>query len=626
MPKTDIFKENADISNELAYIKTQANLLNKITSYNDCNTFIANPDLYADPWQIVFLAYRDTIFTQGNEYGTNTAEIENIIETINNVNSDLQEYKTNHNGLYNALATLVGLKAVDPLFWNDGDSTGGSTSIVDATYNAAKIINSYGSKLEELENSFDAKNYSLTYDSAYLTLAVSNDGLSYTLGTKDIMSAAQIASEIERLDGAIEDEKTRAEGVESDLASYLVNLVTTKEGQEPQTHSTVADYVTTYVSYAIEAVNTNTAALEGRVSTIASDMVSYHNDIEYLKTAYVVTAYQNQGGTIVPVGPTVNLNDGPLILKQNGKDIVTLNVPIDMVLKEGTLITATADDVAINPSVIAGEKYIKLVLNDNNNQGGTSNPIYIAVKDLVDLYDVEGNNGINLSTDTRTVNGERITYITGSINTEWLNDQINSYVTQDLNAISGVNLTAGDTEGYVTLSYAYLNGTSGSVDVNLSSKFATHEQFEELSDEALKEIIINGQTLTSASYSYTLDGNNINVTYNTKSTALTGTINDAIHKIEEDIQAAQNGGVLSVEAGEGVVVNGTGDGNKKTGHIIVSAYGSTVKSDSLTGTYNYITQNSTIDANLSALDTQAKINADEILAIKEALKWTIIGS
>ena len=113
MPKTNIFDENAAISAELSAIKANQNLLNKVTSEADCNAFMTSPTTYADPWQIVFLENRDTIWTQGNEYGTDSTSINNILSYIDDIESWQTTYEpiiNNTKSYTDALITFVGAK------------------------------------------------------------------------------------------------------------------------------------------------------------------------------------------------------------------------------------------------------------------------------------------------------------------------------------------------------------------------------------------------------------------------------------------------------------------------------------------------------------------------------------
>lgn len=655
MAKTNIFIEDANVSAELAYIKTSQNLLNKVTSKENCDAFMGSPTTYADLWQIVFLEGRDTIWTQGNEYGTSSYDINNILGYINDINDDL----TDHQQLIDALNTFVGAKPVASKVRNTDDPTGENTSIVDAIQNIASYLdthettlNSYNDRITAVEN----RQYSLTENSAYLTLTVSDDKLSYTLGTTDLMSASQITSEISRIDTAISNltassvvtlesqasdasdnnaklnvsyekaadgsvsykaylsdvaSKTRVDQLETDLtaederiSAYLTNLVTNEAGTET-THNTVADYVTSYISYEISQVKNNANDLDSRVDTLETDMQQAKDDIDALELAYIVTAYQ---GTENKTGQSISLaHGGAFTLKQGGHDIATINLPLDMVVKSGTVITATAEDVTTYASdnLTVGYHYIKLIVQNDEN-----NPLFIDTTDLVDIYTVS-------DTDTVDLNIDNNNNITANIT--------DKYVGYMDGAIKDVKLIGGTEEGHVTLSYTKNDGTTGSENVNLESYFVTPTQLQTLSDESLKSITINGYTFDSDSTEHVFDGDDLNVSYNTTGTATTGTLNEAIAEIEKKIKNAQDAGVQSI-TGEGVTVS------PSTGDVTITATGSTVKSETLTGTA-YAKSNETIDANLTYIDKQVQTNAaniqtnaNDIAAIKAALNWTIIGS
>lgn len=81
---------------------------------------------------------------------------------------------------------------------------------------------------------------------------------------------------------------------------------------------------------------------------------------------------------------TLEHQDGTLqyVIKQ-GDQTMTINIPKDMVVESGEVITAETDDQEHN--VVAGKKYIKLVI------ANSSSVLYIAVDDLVDVYTVKAN-------------------------------------------------------------------------------------------------------------------------------------------------------------------------------------------------------------------------------------------
>lgn len=613
MAKTNIFIEDAATSNELAYIKTSQNLLNKVTTQANCDAFIAAPSTYADPWQIVFLEARDTIWAQGNEYGTSEAEINQIITRLNTIEGDLNTPNTGIKDQLNALKAFVGAKPIDSRLQddvdpNDSQKGGANTTVVEALTNVADNLDSLDGRLDDLEK----KGVAITEEDAYLKITQSGtDVVTYTLATENLMSYTDINAAIS---GAIDNFNTntvttlanRLDTEDARLAAYL-NGLTTTDGTNTTYHPTVADYVTTYVSYAISQVNNDAAALEDRVETIENNMTSYRSDIDELKAAYVVTAYKNGAVTT-----EVNPYEGNYEIKQGSNTIFTLNIPKDMVVTSGNVITATTDDVTTyaGDNLVAGEKYIKLIIAND-----ATSPLFINVKDLVDLYDVEDSSTIDLSTNTREVNGSRVSYITANITEKYI-----GYMD---GAIKDVSLAAGTDGGHVTLSYTKNDGTTGTADVDLTSKFATNAQGY-LADNALQEVTINGKKLTKADSSYVLNGDNINVSYNTAGTATTGTLNEAIVEIEKKIKNAQEAGVQSI-TGEGVTVS------PSTGNVTITATGSTVKSETLTGTA-YAKSNETIDNNLTYIDKQVQTNtaniqtnANDIAAIKAALNWTIIG-
>ena len=69
-----------------------------------------------------------------------------------------------------------------------------------------------------------------------------------------------------------------------------------------------------------------------------------------------------------------------------------------MVVSSGEVITATEADKTNDSNVVVGETYIKLVIANQTK------PLYIAAKDLIDIYTVEDTKSIDL-----TLTGTKIT-------------------------------------------------------------------------------------------------------------------------------------------------------------------------------------------------------------------------
>ena len=91
-------------------------------------------------------------------------------------------------------------------------------------------------------------------------------------------------------------------------------------------------------------------------------------------------AYAAKEAAIAASDVTLVHEDGIYTLYQgtdnNKSEIGKINIPKDMVVNSGSVITATDDDLNKDSKVVVGEKYIKLGIANVNN------PLYIAVHDL----------------------------------------------------------------------------------------------------------------------------------------------------------------------------------------------------------------------------------------------------
>lgn len=64
----------------------------------------------------------------------------------------------------------------------------------------------------------------------------------------------------------------------------------------------------------------------------------------------------------------------------NPKEIAHIDIPKDLVVSSGEVVVATDSDKALDANVVVGDTYIKLVVANQTK------PLYIAAKDLVDIY------------------------------------------------------------------------------------------------------------------------------------------------------------------------------------------------------------------------------------------------
>lgn len=86
---------------------------------------------------------------------------------------------------------------------------------------------------------------------------------------------------------------------------------------------------------------------------------------------------------------------------QGTTEVGTIDIPKDLVVKSGTVIVATEEDVEIDSSVEVGETYIKLIVNATSEEVG-GDTLYIAAKSLVDSY-TSGDKYISVDNSANTI-------------------------------------------------------------------------------------------------------------------------------------------------------------------------------------------------------------------------------
>lgn len=86
---------------------------------------------------------------------------------------------------------------------------------------------------------------------------------------------------------------------------------------------------------------------------------------------------------------------------QGTTEVGTIDIPKDLVVKSGSVIVATEEDVEIDSSVELGETYIKLIVNATSEEVG-GDTLYIAAKSLVDSY-TSGDDYISVDNSANTI-------------------------------------------------------------------------------------------------------------------------------------------------------------------------------------------------------------------------------
>lgn len=186
----------------------------------------------------------------------------------------------------------------------------------------------------------------------------------------------------------IENSKTVVSGESTHATNPYVDVTGTETTTSNGSHYTYAISLhnvasTTDVNTAKEALYggtvpaTNAKTLTGLAQDIANLSSASNVTVEKLETA--VTGYA-----------------ATYVIKQNGNQVgVSINIPKDYLVRSGSVRIATADDVAQNPSLVAGQsKVLDFVVNAIDSSGSNTH-IVIPVNDLVDVY--TAGNGIAIS-------------------------------------------------------------------------------------------------------------------------------------------------------------------------------------------------------------------------------------
>ena len=186
----------------------------------------------------------------------------------------------------------------------------------------------------------------------------------------------------------IENSKTVVSGESTHATNPYVDVTGTETTTSNGSHYTYAISLhnvasTTDVNTAKESLYggtipaTNAKTLTGLAQDIANLSSASNVTVEKLETA--VTGYA-----------------ATYVIKQNGSQVgVSINIPKDYLVRSGSVRIATADDVAQNPSLVAGQsKVLDFVVNAIDSSGSNTH-IVIPVNDLVDVY--TAGNGIAIS-------------------------------------------------------------------------------------------------------------------------------------------------------------------------------------------------------------------------------------
>lgn len=195
-------------------------------------------------------------------------------------------------------------------------------------------------------------------------------------------------------------------------------IATAKEEAIAEANDTALGYIKEIVS----GSSTGTDKIDNydTINGMAAQVSTNAANISTLQSNYPVTVDE----------VTTGLADGVLkkyTISQGGTEVGTINIPKDLVVTGGDVITATTES-----GLTKGEKYLKLTIANQ------SAPVYIAVKELVDAY--TAGTGITIS-DSNVV-----AINTSEVDTALANydGQIAGGIQQGINAAAAAQTTANE--------------------------------------------------------------------------------------------------------------------------------------------------------------------------------------
>ena len=160
--------------------------------------------------------------------------------------------------------------------------------------------------------------------------------------------------------------------IESSLLHAVLNAkqinVTDPSSGETKALDKVIFENETATATSLNDLNEKIKAIENAISTAKEDATNKANAAQAAAISASDVTLVHEDGTLI-----YTLYQGT---DDNKSEIGKINIPKDMVVESGSVITATNDDIKNDSTVVPGKKYIKLVVTN------VEKPLYIAVHDL----------------------------------------------------------------------------------------------------------------------------------------------------------------------------------------------------------------------------------------------------
>lgn len=255
---------------------------------------------------------------------------------------------------------LTGLASYDALIKKYSDD---NDAIIDAKLDAA--IGEGGNVATQIQTAVNNLKGTLSNEDSATLEAINDeiDGIDSAIATLN-GNASTAGSVAKAVKDGIDAIGTGTAQTESGKA---ITSITQTNGVVTATSGTVAaDYVTVDFTPAQQGEDPISAT-----SNVQDALEEIYGMIHSTEDGGVVAVYAggNKVNAITEFGTTYTF-------KQGNNVIATMNLAQDMVVSGGSVVTATASDVAVDSNVVVGQKYIKLTI------ANSSDVLYIPVNSL----------------------------------------------------------------------------------------------------------------------------------------------------------------------------------------------------------------------------------------------------
>ena len=195
------------------------------------------------------------------------------------------------------------------------------------------------------------------------------------------------------------------------------------------------DYLTEEDKYDDTALATRIKAIEDDYLTEEDkyDDTALKERVKNIEDNYAKTSELVDYTVSVSTENVEDTNFKHYVFTQCGEQIAHIDIPKDLVVSSGEVIVATEADKAFDDKVVEGETYIKLIVANQ------AKPLYIAAKDLVDIYTAKAN-AIQVQVAISDNNEISATIVAGSIGTTELDEEVNGLLGLAETAVQEVKL------------------------------------------------------------------------------------------------------------------------------------------------------------------------------------------